>query len=186
MRRILNNKRRQLNKKLIPKFSLSKLFFACVITTIIAVSLSLSKYKTTVVLHESAKVAIMANDVIVNLGDNITGYPGSQEDIYPIEVTNKEDNVICQVAQKFNITIKKDSEQNLPLTFKLFEDKDCTKPLQDDGNGFYENDKFTFMAGEEEHKIYYLKVTWPANVNTENYAFEIDYFKLNVHITQVD
>ena len=47
-------------------------------------------------------------------------------------------------------------------------------------------DDFSFKAGVEETRNYYLKVRWPENEKNEALAFEIGYFSVKIVATQID
>ena len=170
----------------IKKLSANKLAFICIITAIIVVNLSIAKYKSYVNSVASTTVALMANDTYVEFSDEIKGYPGSNPKIYVINITNKENNKVCEVSQKFNIKIEREEINNLPIEISLYKDINCTQILEADANGYYEQENFKFQAGEEATKTVYLKINWPEARKNPAYAFEIDYFALHIKSTQID
>lgn len=166
--------------------SLYTFLFACFITTFIVVGWSLSKYQSTMTMKQTTKVAVMANDVQFVIEDMIQGYPGCPDIVYPIILTNKQENNICEISQTFTIDIQKQETENLPLQIGLYEDEACTKKLEENADGLYTAEDFRFQAATEETKTYYVKINWPIDKNSAYYAFEMDYFKMHIQITQVD
>ena len=167
-------------------FKTHNLIFLCIITTIIIITMSFSKYESTVAGNNVTKVALMANSVSMDINLPISGHPGMDFIICPIVITNKEEDKVCEVSQKYTIEIETQEYLNIPLTFELYKDKYCTEIMGCDENGIYYYDDFFFKAGVEDQKTYYLKIDWPENANSEYLAFEIEYFSVNVVATQVD
>ena len=162
------------------------LIFLCIITTIVIITMSFSKYESTVAGNNVTKVALMANSVSMDINLPISGYPGMEFVICPIVITNKIEDKICEVSQKYTIEIETQENLNIPLTFELYKDQYCTEIMGCDENGIYSEDEFFFNAGVEDEQIYYLKIDWPEDANSEYLAFEIEYFSVNVVATQVD
>lgn len=124
---------------------------------------------------DGASVAVMAADVTAEL--QMDGYPG-KEKVYPITLTNKEGNSVCEVKQQYTLSVEQGS-RNLPLEANLYRDQSCRELITEEETG-------TFEAGEEESRTYYLKVSWPEEENAASLAFEIDYFTVSVHAVQID
>lgn len=179
-------KNRLLNAIKKHKISKVKLIFLAILTTIVIVNLSLSRYKSFVVGTTSANVALMAHDVDVDFSDEIKGYPGCDPKIFAINLTNKENNKICEVKQKFKMKIEREETANLPIEIALYKDAGCTQIIETDENGYYNQDDFIFDAGVEQTKTIYLKIIWPEARKNPAYAFEIDYFALHIVSSQVD
>ena len=168
------------------KFNLSRLSFLVFITTILVVSISLSKFTSTLSNSDSVSVALFANEVTTTHSLNQKLYPGSDALIIPIMVTNKENGKICEVSENFVIEIKNNENENIPLEFGLYKDSNCTNPILKNANGYYTDNEFKFIKGIEDNKMYYLKVNWPSNYNDSAYAFEVDYLIIKFIITQID
>lgn len=167
------------------KMTISRLIMALIITTIIVLIFSLSRYSSTVATRNTTKIAAMANDVNISIEDTIDGYPGSEAYVYPISITNSLDGKICEISQKFNLKITGLEEANIPLEIGLYKDSSCNNKITDN-NGVYESEEFKFNAGVEETKNFYLKINWPSNKNSDFYSLEIDYLKINITLTQID
>lgn len=168
------------------KIKSHNLIFLCFITTIIILSISFSRYESTVASDSTTRVAIMATDVSVDAQVPVGAYPGSDPVVCPITITNKDGNNVCEVAQSFTIEVERSTTENLPLTFELYRDEYCTEILQADENGIYSADDFRFTAKDEQEMTFYLKINWPEDKNDEAYALEIEHFAINVVATQID
>lgn len=168
------------------RLSISKLIILLIVTSMIVMIFSLSRYKATVATQDVTKVAIMGNNVNFNIENSISGYPGCTDMLYPIQITNEDENQICEVTQKFNMKLTGLEEANIPLEINLYRDSACTNKMNANENGIYESNDFKFSAGVKNTITVYLKIRWPANKNSDYYALEIDYFKINVELTQID
>ena len=168
------------------RFKLHNLMFLYIITTVIVTIISFSKYVTTIATDKKAVIAIMANDISsIDIDLPQEAYPGL-EVVYPIVITNKKDDRICDVTQEFTLEIEREENENIPLEFALYKDEFCTEVMSKDENGYYISDDFQLVAGEEDSRTYYLKITWPEEENEEYLAFEIGYFSVTIVSTQVD
>ena len=168
------------------KISLSKIVFLLFITTIIVTELTLSKYETTLSKEDEVRVALMGNDLFINVITPMDLYPGSEPSIIPLIISNKENNRICEVAQTFFLKLIKNQTANIPLEITLCKDEECNEILTENAQGIYEDDEFELNAGIEDKVVLYIKAEWPKEHNHENYAFEIDYIKVQIDSTQVD
>lgn len=168
------------------KFNLSRLLFLVFITTILVVSISLSKFTSTLSSSDGVNIALFANDITTTYSLNQKLYPGSDALVIPITVTNKKDGKICEISENFVVEIKNNENENIPLEFGLYKDINCTNQVLKNSNGYYTDSNFKFTKGIEENKIYYLKVNWPSNYNDSAYAFEVDYLIIKFIITQID
>lgn len=168
------------------KIKTHNLIFLYIVTAIIVITLSFSRFESTVAGESVARVAVMANAVTTDVELPISGHPGMNSIICPIVFTNKEQDKVCEVSQVYTLEIKRQEYSNLPLMYELYKDKYCTEIMSPDENGIYASEEFYFSAGQEETKTYYLKIDWPKEINDEYLAFEIDYFSINVVATQVD
>ena len=166
------------------KIKLHNLMFIYVMTTIIVTVISFSKYVTTVSTSSNAKLAAMASTMSVDIALTQEAYPGF-EMVFPVEVTNKENERVCDVSQKYILQVDRAEMENLPLEFTLYRDEFCTDEITGSDDVFSAED-FTFRAGVEETKKYYLKVRWPENEKNESLAFEIGYFSVEIVATQID
>lgn len=73
------------------KIKAHNLIFIYVVTTIIVTTISLSRYVTTVSSNSMTKVALMAEDVAVDIDLTEGIYPG-YEKVCPVTITNKDEN----------------------------------------------------------------------------------------------
>ena len=185
MNRMQNVKKVNKRRK---KLSLKDLLMIVIVSTLFVGTLTFSKFSTTLTTNRSnTRVAVMSNDVSFSIEDTIKGYPGFSAEPYRIVLTNKENGKVCEVAQRFNIEMKIEGEENLPLEIGLYKDIACQNKLVDDDNdSVFESDDFRFLANQEGTKTYYLKINWPENKNSSNYFLELSYLKINFVITQVD
>ena len=78
------------------------LIFISIVTGIIVIGFSLSKYESSSQSIKTARVALMASDAYAEFDDDIKGYPGCAPKIYELTITNKEENKICEVSQKYS------------------------------------------------------------------------------------
>ena len=162
------------------------LIFISVITGIIVVGFSLSKYESSSQMMATARVALIASNAYVEFDDDIKGYPGCEPKIYELTITNKEENKICEVTQKYSIKIENSEFENLPLEVSIYKDAECTDEIIPDTNGYYKQDDFIFYSGVEGSKKVYLKVEWPVTSKNPAYAFEVDYFRVRIIGEQLD
>ena len=168
-------------KKLIYKFAVSII----IILIIIGINVAIARYKSSLSGNSSSAIAIMANDVYVDISKNISGYPGS-DTICPIVITNKDDKGICEVAQKFEISIERQNEENIPINFSIYKDAQCTQEITKNENDVYTDENFKMDAGTEQTKRIYLKITWPENANDDYLSYEIESFRLHIAATQIN
>lgn len=168
------------------KISIVQIIIFCLITTIISIDLTLANYKTEVELQTATTVALMASDTIIEIENNLDGYPGCEPIVCPINLTNAKNNTVCEVSQSYSIYVDRTDFENIPIEISLYKDKYCTEILALDENGKYSSDEFIFEAGIESSVTYYLKIEWPEEANNSDFAFEIEYFKLNIDIEQID
>ncbi len=182
MRNIDGNKSRNKNS-IKPQYFI----FIYIITAIMVLALTVSKYVSSKSTEKVAKIAVMANSSSVNIDLSDGVYPGFER-VHTIAVSNVEENKVCEVKQKFVIDIEKDEFENIPLKYEIYTDQACTAAckIEPDEEGYYVSDDFIFNAGVEEEKKIYLKIKWPEEQNDEKYAFEIGYCTINVTATQID
>lgn len=178
------DRKKRANKIIKRHANIAVIIFFCIILLIVT-KFALAKFKTTNSYTGGAIIALMANNVYVDINEKISGYPGCDPIICPITLTNKNENGICEITQKFEISIDKKNIQNLPIVFSMYNDELCTEIIAPDENGVYTNDEFILDAGVEQTKTVYLKISWPEDIKDNYLAFEIDYFKLYIVSTQV-
>ncbi|MBP3596089.1 MAG: hypothetical protein J6J60_01630 [Clostridia bacterium] len=177
----MNQKNKISRKKLI-----LKILIICIITSILSIELTLAGYKSSTNLMSAATVALMANNTTIEIENNLEGYPGCEPIVCPIILTNVKDNKVCKVGQKYSIYVDRTQFQNIPLEFSLYKDENCTEILAPNENLVYTDESFIFEAGVETSITYYLKVEWPEDKNNSDFAFEVEYFKINVDVEQID
>lgn len=168
--------------------------------TLAAVLLSLSLVTTSMVSGlmarhvsqssggDTARVAVMASNVEIPLGNVVMIHPG-ETNIVPIKLTNKDGNVICEVDQRYIMTVEPISESinNLPLEYSLYKDEGCKDEAEITVDGStLSGAEGTFEASVEQTASYWLKVTWPKDQNNAYLAFEIDALKVKVRAEQID
>ncbi|MBQ9011657.1 MAG: hypothetical protein IJ093_03310 [Bacilli bacterium] len=141
-----------------------------------------AKYINNSANDDTAKVALMASDTIIDITSPLLSEPGST-DIVPFVITNKSENKVCEVAQTYKFTI--DRSNNIPFEYQLCKDSNCTETISET-NGYYTDANFKFDAGVEQSAQYYLKITWPENQNDASYALEVDYIRVKVEIIQIN
>lgn len=168
------------------KVSFLKLMFFCLITTIIVVELTFSKYETTLSKSTNAVIALMADDIITDIIIPDGMYPGSEPSVVAISVTNEDNGKVSQVSQEYMMKIVRNEQVNIPFEFELYNDENCTQLLEANENGYYYDTGFTFDAGVKNEHTYYLKLYWPEEYNDSGYAFEIDYISFLVDVIQQD
>ena len=162
------------------------LLFLLIITVIIVISFSISKYESRIQISGTARVALMASDTYVDLENDIMLYPGCEPKVYEVVITNKQDDKICEVTQKYQLKIERGETANLPIDITLYKDANCTQQLTPNGNGYYTSDEYVFQAGVEQSKTFYAKVSWQNSSKNPSYAFEIDYFRIHIISEQID
>ena len=168
------------------KIKTHNLIFLFIATTIIITTISLSKYVSTVSTDSITKVALMANDLSVDIDLTEGVYPGYKT-IRPITFTNEnEEGMICDVAQQFTLQFGRETIENIPINFSIYKDVLCTEIIEPDENGYYSSEDFKLNAGERDEKTYFLEISWPEEENEEQLAFEIGYFTMNIIVEQVN
>lgn len=135
-----------------------------------------ARYTYSESMEDSARVAIMAEDVIVEVNDNIPICPG-ETSIIPLTITNEKNGKVCEVAQQYTFTIR-NLENNIPLEWNVYSNDQCTN-LATQLQG-------TLKAGTAEQQEYWIRVEWPADENDEAYAFEVDALEIVVSVEQID
>ena len=157
------------------------LLLLCIITSIILVSVSISKYKNVMSVSDSVQVAVP----IINLEENVLDVrinPTDTEKDYVFKVSNKEEDKKSEVSMQYTIQIK--TLDNLPLEFELYKYENgqigTTNLLT---NNITQN--IPMKLGSAEHE-YQLKIKWQDNSNDYKYAKVVDYVQINLKSEQMD
>lgn len=145
---------------------------------------TLARYITKVYGVGIARAALFGSGTKVEL-TNIKGKPADNT-IIPIEVTNVKNGKVSEVAQEFTIYINRKYGKNLPININLYKDKECKQLVYMNDNKVYADNDFKFIAGKSQTKTYYLKIEWPAELSSKDYAFEIDYISIDFRVIQID
>lgn len=174
------------------KFKINKVVIivqVLIITTIIAVCLTLSKYKTSVASDVTTVVALNEfSTTITDIELEKLG-PESPSSNYRFKIQNfdtEDTNKIAQTAIEYVIQVK--SGSLLPLKFELREIIDGTVQ---DTNLLSENtgnitDTITFSAGNAKTHEYMLIINWDENEKNYKYSGEIDYIQILVNGKQIE
>ena len=93
---------------------------------------------------------------------------------------------MSEVAQEFTIYINRKYGKNLPININLYKDKECKQLVYMNDDKVYVDNDFKFIAGKSQTKTYYLKIEWPAELSSKDYAFEIDYISIDFRVIQID
>ena len=148
-----------------------------IIVTLIFSGVSFSKFSTTVSSNAETRVAIMAEDVVCTLKDQIFLAPGETEE-FIITLTNKEGGSVCEVSQKYSMDIRNLSG-NLDLNHEYFLIDGLQEIKVDNADGIFE-------ASKEKTVTYKIKITWPNVPQPESHAFEVDALQLVINTEQID
>ncbi len=167
------------------KFNYKIIYLIIILIFLIITSFIFAKYAFNDSKETGAKIAVMANDVYLDIDGDISGYPGCAPIIYPIKLTNKDGDKICDVSQKYKILVESTEKQNIPISVSLYKDKECTQGIIKDETGAFSDDDFLLLSGIEQEQMVYLKIDWPKESNDSNLAFEIDYLRIHIISTQV-
>lgn len=159
------------------------------ITTIIAVCLTLSKYETAVASEVTTIVALNEfSTTITDIELEQLG-PESPSSNYRFKIQNfdtNDTNKIAQTAMEYTIQVK--SGSLLPLNFELREIIDGTVQdvnLLGDNTGNI-TDLITFSAGNATTHEYMLIINWDENEKNYKYSGEVDYVQIVVNGNQVE
>ena len=147
------------------------------VATFMFTGASFSKFASTSSEEDCARVAVMAMDTSCVIDRELAIAPGETVD-FTIQLTNKQNDQICEVAQNYSMTV-----ENLTNNMGL----DCAYFLID-GAGETKKDTVsgTFHAGIEEVVTYKVKITWPQVPQPASSAFEVDGLKVVIKTEQVD
>ena len=154
------------------------------ILIMIGSAVTLARYISTIYGSSTARVALFGSSTRVEV-NKIKGKPGDVR-IIPIEVINVKDGKVCEVSENFTIYINRRYGKNLPLNINLFKDKECKQLIYMNDDKVYADNDFKFLAGKSQTKTYYLKIEWPAELSSKDYAFEIDYISIDFRVIQID
>lgn len=147
-------------------------------------SVTFSSYVSTAEGQSTARVAIMAANATVPVTAPISGAPGERSDPIAVTVTNKENNKVCEVTQRYTIEAEiwkpQDQTTNIPeLVCEFYSDQNCQNKLTAAPTGI-------MNAGEPTSVTYYVAVRWPGPTAAADLAFEIDALQITVIAEQVD
>lgn len=157
------------------------LVLLCIITTIILISVSISKYTNVISGGDSAQVAVP----IINLEENtldININPNDLEKEYVFKVSNKEEDKISEVAMEYTLEIN--NANNLPVEFELYS---CKSGVTDNTNLLDNNKTSKIKLGlNDEEQEYQLKIKWNQENKNYQYAKVIDYVQIVLNSSQID
>lgn len=138
--------------------SIPKLIFLVLITTIISTTFSLSRFETAKAGTNDVKVASFIVDANGSNNDSLsidcnTNAPNTS---YDVVVTNKKDNLISQVAIKYDLVIE--FSESLPTGLTLTDGKTTLNSV--DGKTTYVfSDVGDFKANVEDSKTHTITLT---------------------------
>ncbi len=170
------------------RIKLGILVFLTIITTIIIVSFSISRYQSTIAGDDTGKVAkIILNksqDIEISLGGN-NFYPGSTY-IYEFGITNEDNGNVLETKMNYTITI--DDLGYIPLTYTLervnvtgsgtaISDTALTKGVATN-NGM--------MPLTSDTHTYKLYIHWDEANNNISYSKLLENIKISIDATQID
>lgn len=165
-----------------PKIKFEKiLVLLCIITTIMIISVSISKYKNVIESISSGQVAVP----IIKLDENtldIKLSPTDTEKTYIFKVSNKDGEKKSEVSMQYTLEIK--NSNNLPLEFELYNYQNDTV----EGENLLTNNKTQVIPLKlnDEEKTYQLNIKWKQDTKNYQYARTIDYVQIVLNSSQVD
>jgi len=161
--------------------SIPKLLYGVLITTVIVTTFSFSKYESSMAVSSDASVAMFVVDATGTETDSLTLDCNSDVPSisYNVNVTNKKDNSISQVAIKYDIVVE--FSESLPTGITI---SDGTTTLDSvEGQKTYTfNDVGNFTAGIEKNNVHNITLTGSENVLTA-YSGTMSFY---VDATQID
>ena len=157
------------------------LLLLCIITSIILVSVSISKYKNVMSVSDSVQVAVP----IINLEENVLDVrinPTDTEKDYVFKVSNKEEDKKSEVSMQYTLEIK--NTNNLPLKFELYNYANGAIV----GENLLSNNKTQIIPLKlnDEEQGYQLKIKWNQENKNYQYAKVIDYVQIVLNSSQID
>lgn len=157
------------------------LLLLCIITSIILVSVSISKYKNVMSVSDSVQVAVP----IINLEENVLDVrinPTDTEKDYVFKVSNKEEDKKSEVSMQYTLEIK--NTNNLPLKFELYNYANGAIV----GEKLLSNNKTQIIPLKlnDEEQEYQLKIKWNQENKNYQYAKVIDYVQIVLDSSQID
>ncbi len=157
------------------------LLLLCIITSIILVSVSISKYKNVMSVSDSVQVAVP----IINLEENVLDVrinPTDTEKDYVFKVSNKEEDKKSEVSMQYTLEIK--NTNNLPLKFELYNYANGAIV----GENLLSNNKTQIIPLKlnDEEQGYQLKIKWNQENKNYQYAKVIDYVQIVLDSSQID
>lgn len=168
------------------------LIFITIITSIIVVAFSMSRYQSTFAEEDNGSVAMSILDIqasdILTLKMNPNSPNCSQE--FNFEVSNENgDGEKNEVSLLYTIEIE--NVANLPLNFTIYKFNEETKEYEVINMTSNITEQFEMNVNEINNHKYKLKIDW--KTNTENVAYDsykysktMDYVKIIVNAIQKD
>lgn len=160
------------------------LVVSVVITSIIVMTITFSKYKSKSKIVDSASVArpvmSLSNDVL-----NISINPQDNEKSYIFEVSNYDSKNKLEVTMQYRIEVN--TSNNLPLNFELYKYDENTKDKVGENLLITNTTENEIMSYEQKTtNKYILKIKWDENEKNYLYSKEIDYIELTLNSKQID
>ena len=168
------------------KLNSRKIVVLFIVTTIIIVFQTISKFKSSVATNSTARVAYPAIDLTSSQILETSINPNSAEKEFVFSVKNSNGVNKTQVTMKYNIQIE--TLSNLPLEFELYtydNEKMGTTNLLN-GNGKKTNEFILSDFDNDEKNTYKLKIKWKDGATDYRYNNTIDYVRIRVNSEQVN
>ena len=162
---------------------ISKLIFLCFVTTIIATTISASKYTNTIVASNSTKIAAFVVEAEGSGNNNIELNCNTNQLTanYNITVTNNKNNKIAEVGMKYNIIIE--FSQALPTEMQISLLTNNASKTYNGGQTTYTFENVGEFAPETSKNITHtLGLTTSTSIK-DNYNGT---FKIFVHAEQIN
>lgn len=154
------------------KWVIIPVLFLCALVIFSLSGISYAKYYDEFKDDNSANVAVMANDVVIDYTlSELNLFPGAEISL-PVNITNVKNGNIAEVNQQYTLTVE--TTNNIPLTcvFLNSNNQEVTPTGQ-------------FNAGIEQIHKYTIKILWDSSYNDYNYSNEIEVVRVIVHSTQM-
>lgn len=158
-----------------------KIVFLTLITTIIVISFSLSRYESALAGNDKTKVAI---PIISLLTDNVIEVdinpisPNNEQKFY-FKIINYKDQEETKVKMKYTIEIK--SLNNLPLEFELYNSY-TNEQIKLNSN----LTEFIEMPINSTEHNYLLNIKWNDKYNDYKFSKITDYVQIYIYSEQID
>ena len=163
-----------LNKIKRARWIILPVLFVCLFIILSISSVSYAKYYKEFVGTNSANIAVMASDVVVDFNfSDINLKPGAEITI-PVNIINKKNGHISHVRQGYTMSVT--SLSNIPLQITILNEQG-TQVASPSG---------TFEAGVLDMHSYQIKIVWDASDNDYNLAYEVDVIRIIIDSSQLD